>query len=893
MIWLMSLFSRRRVYNDLSAEINEHIDEKIEEFVAKGMSRAEATAAARKEFGNTTLIEERGREVWRWSAIENLFLDARYGLRMLRKNLSFTVVAVLTLALGIGANTAIFSLVNSLLMRPLPVNDPAQITLVGVTRDHGNLSMQISYPMLEDLRHQPDSPFTGIIAFQFGSDGMSVDGKAYGLFTNYVTGNYFDVLGVKPALGRLFLPTEGITPGADPVIVLSYSLWKARFGGDPTLVGRKVLVDGHPFTIIGVAPEGFHGLVSIIDARAYIPFAMHVWLGNQVAGSERSNALTDRKIVAMHAYGRLKPGVGAKQAEAALGLIAGQIAKLEADSVKTLQFQVFPELQARPDPQSSAQMRPASGLFLALAAFVLILACMNVANILLVRATLRRREMAIRSALGGTRSGIVRLMLTESVLLALLGGAGGIFLGMWLSGLLSQINLGSTLPIILDFSFDWRVFGYAFAAAMVTGVLVGIVPAVRASRGNLADVLHESGRTVATGKHRLRTGLVIAQVAGSLMLLIMAGLFARSMQMAEKVNLGFDPSNVANLSFDPRGIGYTREQGLQFSKSLLDRVRALPGVTAAGLADNVPFGYYSEAKDLRVDGYTPESSSSSTMLVSTRCVSPDYFKTMRISLLRGRDFSDADTDKTQHVAIINQAMAEKFWPNQDPLGRQFVDQSHSKDPLRVVGVAGNIRYEDFSGPSLPFFYTAMTQDFSPLWTLHVRTSSSPENILPVVQQEIDKLAPGLPLFDVGTMTQALNTLNGLLLFQVGAGIAAALGLLGLALAIIGVYGIVSYVTSQRTHEIGIRMALGANPAQILMMVLRQGLLIVGGGLLLGLITAAGAGHLAESMLVGVSPTDPLTFGAISIVLAGIALFACYIPARRATKVHPMEALRYE
>jgi predicted permease len=824
--------------------------------------------------------------------MRNFWIDVRHSLRALRKAPGFAAVAVLTLSLGIGANTAIFSLVNSALLRPLPVKDPAQITLIGVSRDLGPFSMNISYPVLQDLLNQTNSPFSDIIAFQYGADGLTIDGKGYSAFTNYVTGNYFEMLGVKPALGRLFLPTEGAVPGADPVIVLSYSLWQARFGGDPAMVGKKILVDGHPFTVIGITPRGFHGLTPILDVRAYIPFAEHLALEPEIMANGR-NPLTDRSIQNLHVYGRLKPGVTAREAAAALGTLAPQIAKLEPQSEKSLKFRVVPELQARPDPDSYTQLHAAAGLFLGLAGFVLVLACMNVANILLVRANLRRREMAIRAALGGTRRRIARLLLTESLILALAGGAGGILAGEWLSNAVSNINLGTTLPIVLDFSFDWRVFSYAFAAALLTGILVGIVPAFRASRTNLMEVLHESGRAVAVGKQRFRSTLVVAQVAGSLILLIMAGLFMRSMRAAESVDIGFDPTHVANISMDIHGLGYNEQQGLVFVKNLLARTQSLPGVVSAGVASTVPFGYYSDAARLQIDGYTPPPNASSRPYAMTSAITPDYLRTMKITFFRGRNFQDSDTATSERVAVINEAMAKEFWPNQDPLGRQFEDASKPKIPIRVVGIVRDFRYDNFSGPVGPLYFTAMLQDFSPLQTLHVRTTGDPAGMIPALQSELVKLAPGLALFDVGTMTQAMNTLNGLLLFQLAAGIAAALGLLGLVLAIVGVYGIVSYVTGQRTNEIGIRMAMGADPPRILKMVLRQGLVIVLIGLALGLAGAAGAGHLAAGFLVNVSPTDPLTYFAVASILTFIALLACFIPAWRATKVDPMVALRYE
>jgi len=817
----------------------------------------------------------------------SLWQDVRYGARMLLKNPGFTLIGVLTLALGIGANTAIFSMVDSFFLRPLPVKDPNQITVLAFQQKKGMLQDQFSVPDFEDIRNQTSGVFSDVMGYQLGLDGLSVNGKADRIMTNFVTGNYFSMLGVKPYLGRLIVPSEGKTPGADPVLVLAYSYWKTRFGGDPDIVGRKVSLDGHPFTIIGVTPEDFHGTNSLIEAQGFLPYGM-----SSIESFYPPDFMTSRTQRNISLYCRLKSGVSLAQAQAELNVVAQRLAQQYPESEKDLVLRVFPEKLSRPEPDPENTVLKISALFLALAAMVLVLACVNVANILLVRSTVREREMAIRSALGAARARLVRQLLTESILLALLGGAAGIVLGMWASGFLASINVQADLPLRFDFSFDWRVFGYAFAAALITGLLVGIVPALRASRGNLSEILHEGGRGMSAGRHRLRSTLVVAQVAVSLMLLIVAGLFTRSLANAQRTNLGFDPSHVLNMMMDPNEIGYSEAQSRAFYKALLERARAIPGVQSASIAFSVPMGYINNGDTIHIDGYQPPPGQPDPM-VFYDMISPDYFKTMSIPMVSGRTFTDADGQNAQYVAIVNQTMANQFWPHMDPIGRQFKILGDPKHSVQIVGVAKDSRFHGLKRPIKPFFYVPFAQNFSSIATLQIRTAVAPETMIPEMEKEIEKLAPDLPVFNVETMIQGLSTLNGLLSYKLGAGLTAALGSLGLILAIVGVYGVVSYTASQRTHEIGIRMALGAQPANILKMIFREGLLIVGIGVVVGLAGALALGRVLGRFFVDVSGTDPFTYAAVSLVLLSVALAACYIPAQRAMRVDPMVALRYE
>jgi len=818
--------------------------------------------------------------------MQNIWHDLRYAARVLSKSPWFTLIAILTLAVGIGANTAIFSVVNSLILRPLPVKDPGQLVVLGFRQAHGPVLSQISYTEWENIAQQPDSPFSSIVGYQLSSDGISVNGKAYGMLTNFVTANYFESLGTQAAQGRLILPTEGKIPGADPVIVLGYSFWKALLGGDPAIVGSKVLVDGRPFTVIGVAPEGFHGLASLLEASAFIPYAMESTLG------ENTELLTSPKTRNLQVMARLKPGISLEQARSGVGVIAQRLAQKYPDVDKELEIEVHPERLARPEVASASPLIAVSTLFLCLAALVLLLACVNVANILLVRGTIRQREMAIRAALGGTRARLIRSLLTESILLALGGGVAGVVLGNLFRRMIESVNLGTSLPVLIDFSFDERVFAYAFGAALLAGTLVGIVPAIRASRCDLNAVLHQAGRSVAVGRHRLRSALVIAQVAGSLMLLVVAGLFTRSMAKAQKMDLGFDPTHVVNLSMDPNTIGYRETQGRLFFQQLLDQVRSTPGVESASLAYTVPMGYYNSVSTLEIEGYVPSANQPGPISLNNM-VTPGYFKTMGIPIVRGRDFTDADREDTKYVAIVNEAMAQKFWPSQNPIGRHFYRNGKLNQSIEVIGVAKDSYTNLFLSAKQPFFYLPLAQDYVSLVTLQVRTTQAPETMMASLQKQIEALAPGLPVFNVQTMSEGLYTLAGFLIFQIGAGLTAALGLLGLLLAVVGVYGVVSYVTAQRTHEIGIRTALGAQRSDVLKMVLGQGLVIVGLGIGIGVLAAAAAGRVVRNFLVGVSPTDPLTYGVVSFVLVLIASLACWIPARRATRVDPLVALRYE
>ena len=819
--------------------------------------------------------------------MNTLTSDVLFGARMLRKSPGFTIVAVLTLALGIGANTTIFSLVNWLLLRPMPVTHPEQMSVLGFRQRHGNTQNQFSVADYRFIRSQSSNVFSNLAGYQIGLDGFSTGGRADRLLTYYVTGNFFRMLNMQPALGRLFLQEEGENIESDPVIVLGYPYWQKRFNGQADIVGKKVSLDGKPFTVIGVAPKDFYGPYPILEAQAYIPLGM-----NTIEGTPR-DFMENRGMRQLVILGRLRDGVTLEQATASLGVIGQHLASDFPDFDKDIEIRAFAEVHSRPQPDSDNTVAIISGLFLGLAAMVLLLACMNVANILLVRATVREREVAIRAALGASRKRLLQQLLTESILLALLGGVAGLVLGFGGSSILSSLNLQTDLPIHLDFGFDWRVFAYGFSAALITGIVVGIVPALRASRGNLSAVLHQSGRGVAGGRTRLRTALVVAQVGGSLILLIVAGLFTRSLQAAQHTNLGFDPNHVVNFCMDPSELGFKPEQTLQFYRNLLARVGQLGGVETAATATSTPMGYYGSGDSLIIDDYQPPPGQPNPAS-QYELILGDYFGTMKIPLLEGRTFKDSDDEKAAKVATINETMAKKYWPKQDPIGHHFKLVSDAKQSVEIVGVAKDARYNFGNGPSSNVFYMPLAQHVAlgSLQVLQVRTHGDPASMIPEIERTIHNLAPDLPVFEVKTMTQAMYTLNGFLMFQIGASLAAAMGGLGLILSVIGVYGVISYSVSQRTQEIGIRMALGAQPGSILGLVLRQGVVIVASGLLLGLLLAFASAKLVGKFLV-VSGSDPLTYFTVSITLTLVALVACYLPARRSTRVNPVVALRQE
>ncbi len=660
--------------------------------------------------------------------------DIRYGLRLLGRSPGFTAIAVLTLGLGIGANTAIFSVVNWLLLRPLPVSQPSELTVVAYQQKKGPIGIHFSYPGFQDIRQQTTGVYSEVLGYAFGLDGLSTNGRSDRVLTAYVTGNYFTSLGLKPALGRLILPSEGKTAGADPYLVLGYSYWQTRFGGDPGVVGKQVSIDGHPITIVGVAPKGFEGLYPLVDVQGYLPYGMRSIEGGN------ADFMTDRESHNLYLFGRLRTGTRLAQAQAVLNVVAQRISAAHPKTEDGLSLHAYPERDARPEPDPDHTLRTVSMLFLTLAALVLLLACVNVANILLVRATVREREMAVRAALGAGRARLVRQLLTESLLLALSGGVAGVLLGSWGSRMLGSIQLHTDLPVRLNFSLDWRVLFYALGAALVTGIVVGIIPALRASRSNVSEVLHEGGRTVSGGRHRLRSALVMAQVGGSLMLLIVAGLFMRSLAKAQRANLGFDPAGVVNLSMDPSGVGYGKEQGIEFYRQLLGRARALPGVTSAALAFSVPMGYYNSGATLEIDGYTPPPGQPAPA-VPYNPVSPGYFHLMRLPLVRGRAFTDADDKSAPYVAVVNQVMAERFWPHEDPIGREFRMRGEKDHPIRVVGVVKNARVQSLSGTIDPYFYVPLSQHYPSLATLHVRSAVAPQTVIREAEQEIQNAGP--------------------------------------------------------------------------------------------------------------------------------------------------------
>ncbi len=892
-LWRRMFHLRRRSEFDqgLTEEMQHHLALKTKENIRSGMSENEARYAARREFGNVTVLKEDSRGVWSFRWIEELLQDVRYGLRTLRKSPGFTAAAVLTLALGIGVNTAIFSIVDCLVIRPLPVERPGDVVFLTSARKGKAPSTAFPYPDFTDIQKQTANVFSDVSAVgMFMTDGLAVNGQSQPMWSSYVTGNFFGLLGLKPTLGRLILPSESSVAGADPVVVLSYAYWQSRFNGDSSVIEKKASVNGVPVTIVGVAPEGFHGLTSLMDFQGYIPLDMGAALKDLPEDFLAARGNAEVGLIA-----RLRTGVSLQQAQTALNVVAQRLSQQypTTDGKMTLEALHLGPAGLMVDPTNPEILPFVSSVFLILAALVLALACMNIANLSLVRAASQQREMAMRTALGATRARLVRQLLTESLLLALLGCVAGIILGLGGSTAFSSIPLHTSLPIILDFHFDWRVFAYALGAAILTGVLVGIMPGLRAARSDVNEILHEGGRTSTAGGHRLRSALVAAQVGGSLMLLVVAGLFVRSLEKAQHTNLGFDPNHVLNLTIDPHEAGYNETQAREFFRTLLDRTRSLPGVQSASLAASVPMAYGpSNGTTLKIDGYQPPKDQENPT-AGYNAVSSGYFETMHVSLLRGREIRDSDGQNSQRVAVIDQTMANRYWRGQDPIGRRFSTTDDPSYPIEVIGIAKNAVESQIFWPDEPFFYVPFSQFYQPVATLQLRSAGAPEVMARETTGLIYSLEPAMPVYDVQSMTTALDTLNGFLIFRFAAALAASLGILGLILAVVGVYGVISYAASQRTHEIGIRLALGAQPGQILKMIFRQGFLIVGAGALAGVLAAAAMARLVGNLLFGVAPGDPLTYVAASALLAVVALLACYIPARRAMRVDPIQTLRHE
>ncbi|HEY6349272.1 MAG TPA: ABC transporter permease [Candidatus Angelobacter sp.] len=881
-----NLFRRKQAEQSLDDEVSSYVELLVAEKMKRGLTEQEARRDARLEMGGSSQIKEEVRNIRVGAWLFTFLQDIRHGLRLLRNQPLFTLAAVLIFSIGIGANTTIFSMVNGLLMRPVPVPGSERLTYLIQKRDRWRNGF--SYPDFEEVRRQAGEAFSDVAALRiFQMDGLSVNGKSQPIWTEYVTSNFFSMLEVRPAMGSL-IPSSQNLKSKDPVMVVSYSYWKNHLGGDPNIVGQKATLNGTLVTIIGVTPEGFTGLTPILETQGYLPLGMYASTQPQQNKDDLSDPRGDGVLV----FARLQDGITLGKSQSVLAVIAHRLAAENPATKKDLMIRAASLGSGMLSPDGSNSLLAASILFFVLSGLLLLLASANVANLLLVRAIGRNREMAVRSALGARRFRLVRQVLAETLLLGLLGCAGGAVLGSVGSSIISRVPLQSDIPMVLDFHFDWRVFSFAVGAGVFLTLVSGLVPALRAARVNLNDALRESSRSYSSHRQRFRTFLVVAQVGGSLMLLIVAGLFVRSLHNVQNLDLGFDPGHVINFGVDPHTAGYDDVRGREFYRELLERVRALPGVESASLAATIPMGPEDLGAELKIEGYQ-EAPGQPKPAADMNLVSSSYFQTMHIPVVHGRHIQDTDTETSQRVAIISEAMAQTYWPGRDPIGRTFTRSGDPGHTWQVVGIVKNIRKGLLMTPVSPALYVPMAQDYRSRQTLQVRTSAISSEAITQIIGLVHSMDATVPVFDVRTMTQALDSPDGFLLFRLAAAMASSMGLLGLVLAVVGVYGVISYSAAQRTHEIGIRIALGARPGQVLKTILRQGVMIVLCGLAFGILAAIAIAKLVGSFLVDVSAVDPVTYVGVSALLASIALLASFIPAWRATRVDPMLALRCE
>ncbi len=815
--------------------------------------------------------------------METLWQDIRFGFRILFKSPAFTLVAALSLALGIGANTAVFSIINASLLKPLPVEEPERLLSLFTTDAKNPGNLETSHLNYIDYRDQ-NQVFSGLLAYTFAQVSLTRGETSEPVFGLVVSGNYFDVLGVKAAMGRTFMPHEDKTPGAHPVVALSHRLWQRRFGGDPNLVGKTISLNRHDFTVVGITPEGFTGTDLGPGPDLWVPMMMHE---QAQPGFDWYNG---RRGLFLFLIGRLKPGVSVSQAQASLKVFADQLAQSYPKDNNGRSARVVPLLQARIDPDGSGQLLLASGVMMVVVALVLLIACANIANLLLARASARRKEIAVRLALGAGRARLIRQLLTESLVLSLVGGVIGFLVAFWAKDLLRSfdpVGGGPNAPPIATLNF--RVLGFTLLVSLLSGVIFGLAPALQASKPDL--VLTLKGETSALARRafgfNLRKALVVIQVALSLVSLISAGLFVRSLRNAQAVNPGFITDNILLAGFHLGREGMDRSQGVNFQRQLVERASSLPGSQSVTIASSRPFGG-GIWRSVFLEGQAPDDERG--VFVQLNNVGLRFFETLGIPLITGRDFTERDAENAPHVVVVNETMARRFWPNQSAVGKRF--KFFGEEFYReVVGVARDTKYNDLTEANTPFIYVPLLQNYAGAGTLHVRAAGDAAQITAAVRGVVKGLAPNLLLLEVQTLSDRIDqSLNGQ---RSQTRLLAFFGLLALLLSSIGIYGVMAYSVAQRTREIGIRMALGARSQNVLSFIMKQGMALVVSGVALGLIAAFVVTRLIGSLLFGVTAADPMTFAATSLLLVGVAALAGYLPARRATKVDPLIALRQD
>ena len=882
MRWVSRLLHRRKQDAQLDSELRFHVEQQAAENVAAGMNADEARRRALAQFGGLEYVKEETRGARGVHFLETLVQDIRFALRMLRKSPGFTAVVVLTLALGIGANTAIFSIVDAMFLRLWPVRDAAQLVIIStIPRPETGFDLS-SYPDYLDIRNEAAS-LSGVAAYGGRGGFLSVKGRGQGVNIDVVSENYFSLLGVRPALGRFFFVQPEDPAANRQAVVLSYALWQQRYGADTSLPGNSIVVNGKDLTVLGVAPKEFLGLEKGSPTDLWVTPGGWVTM---IPGA--ADEFTSRRDRWLELVARLKPNARVNQARVELETLAARLSSSYPVADKDIRLRVVPASEKE-------RAGLASGLFLmAMVGLVLLIACANVANLLIARTERRQKEIALRQALGAGRKRLLRQLLTESLLLAALGGALGLFLAWWLLGVLRVVPQLSPIQLAGNLGLDYRAFLFTLALSVLTAVLFGLAPGLVSSRADLVPLLKSEEPRLTSllpGRLSLRDALVAGEVGLSVVLLVGSGLLLRSLFFSEHINPGFDPNrNVLMLTMAPPVLyGYSEPQQAQFDLALVRAVEALPGVVGASYARRPPLIDSEEGETVAVAlPSVPLSVKTQWPRVRYNMVSADFFRTIGAHILRGRGFDRFDTADSQRVVVINQMLARELWPNEEAVGQRLrVDAKNCE----VAGVVENGKYAELHEAVQPYIFFPFSQMFSDETVFFVQTAGDPRSMVPSILGAARSVGGKLPVIDATTFADYASEWLGE--ERASVALLGGLSVLGMFLASVGLYAVVAYLVSRRTHEIGIRMALGARPADVLRLALGQGVRLAGCGVAIGLVAALAVSHLMVHRLYGIKPTDAPTYVAGAALAIIVAVAACWIPARRAMKIEPMEALRHE